>query len=292
MAIDSSDLPLVFQSADRSSIAAQSHFLTAVAVRLIGLVAAGAFGIVTWKTSRESADWAGIAAAICFVATIIVEIYLLKARPERTWYEGRAAAESIKTLSWRYAVGGQPFNIGSRPEIETEALFLKQLESVIDVLKGITIVPPSSAGEQISAPMRKLRISSLDDRKQAYESDRVEEQQKWYLGKAALSWTLVILGSEIAGVTAAIMKATGIIEGDFLIFAGAAIAAMTAWLETKQYQNLSTAYAITAIELASIRTKIRWQTNENDWAQFVNDAEEAFSREHTLWKASRGIQSI
>jgi hypothetical protein len=60
------------------------------------------------------------------------------------------------------------------------------------------------------------------------------------------------------------------------------VAAMTAWLETKQYQMLATAYAVTSIELASVRTKIAWQQNEGDWAKFVSDAEEAFSREHTL----------
>jgi hypothetical protein len=45
---------------------------------------------------------------------------------------------------------------------------------------------------------------------------------------------------------------------------------------------LATAYAVTSIELASVRTKIAWQQNEGDWAKFVSDAEEAFSREHTL----------
>jgi hypothetical protein len=63
-------------------------------------------------------------------------------------------------------------------------------------------------------------------------------------------------------------------------------------LQTKQYRALATAYGITALELASVRTKVQWQQNDNDWAKFVNDAEEAFSREHTLWKASRGVRSI
>jgi hypothetical protein len=82
------------------------------------------------------------------------------------------------------------------------------------------------------------------------------------------------------------------VEGDLLIFFGAVVAAMAAWLQTKQYRALATAYGITALELASVRTQVQWQQNDNDWAKFVNDAEEAFSREHTLWKASRGVRSI
>jgi hypothetical protein len=70
------------------------------------------------------------------------------------------------------------------------------------------------------------------------------------------------------------------------------VAAMTAWLQTKQHRTLATAYAITALELASVRTRIAHQATEADWATFVSDAEEAFSREHTLWKASRGVRSI
>jgi hypothetical protein len=127
---------------------------------------------------------------------------------------------------------------------------------------------------------------------------RVAQQQEWYQRKAkwndtlAIRWTLAVLFSEIIGIIAAITKAVGLIDGDVLIFVGAIVGAMTSWLQTKQHRTLATAYSITALELASVRTKIKWQTNQDDWAKFVNDAEEAFSREHTLWKASRGVQSI
>ena len=127
---------------------------------------------------------------------------------------------------------------------------------------------------------------------------RVAEQQQWYLRKAAwnatraLRWTVTILVLEIIGVIAAVMKAVGILEGDVLIFVGAVVACTSAWLQAKQHETLATAYAVTAIELASVRTKITLQTTEDDWAKFVSEAEEAFSREHTLWKASRGVRSI
>jgi hypothetical protein len=101
-----------------------------------------------------------------------------------------------------------------------------------------------------------------------------------------------VLVAEVVGVVAAVTKAVGFIDGDILIFAGAVVGAMTSWLQTKQHRTLATAYTVTALELGSVRTKIEWQKNENDWSKFVNDAEEAFSREHTLWKASRGVQSI
>jgi hypothetical protein len=296
--LEDRDLPPIFHAADTSSVVAQERFITAVAIRLVGIVAAGMFGLATWKAGKAPTDWAGVIAALCFFSAVIVEIYLQRLRPERTWYEGRAAAESVKTLSWRYSVGGEPFNISTRSEKETEALFLRQLDSVIDELRELNISPPSSAGSQITEPMRRLRSKSLDERKHEYETNRVAQQQEWYQRKAnwnarrAWGWTVAMLIVEITGVVAALMKAVGSVDGDLLIFVGAVVAAMTAWLQTKQHQTLATAYAVTAIELASVRTRIGWQTNENDWARFVSDAEEAFSREHTLWKASRGVGSI
>lgn len=173
-------LPPVFRAADQSSVMSQTRYLIAVAVRLISLGAAGGFGLATWKVCGKPTDWAGVLATVCFFLSVIVEIYLLKARPERTWYEGRAAAESVKTLSWRYSVGGEPFNIGTRPETESEALFLSQLNAVLEVLKDLNISPPSSAEPQITEQMRQLRSEPLDARKRVYEIERVANQQEWY----------------------------------------------------------------------------------------------------------------
>jgi hypothetical protein len=68
---------------------------------------------------------------------------------------------------------------------------------------------------------------------------------------------------------------------------------MTGWLEYfteglgAQMRDVQT-----ALELASVRSKTAAQNSEVECAKFVSDAEEAFSREHTLWKASRGFGSI
>jgi conflict system pore-forming effector with SLATT domain len=40
-------------------------------------------------------------------------------------------------------------------------------------------------------------------------------------------------------------------------------------------------------ELSTISGQVDLTTTEEDWAHFVDQAEEAISREHTLWRASR-----
>lgn len=295
--LSDADLPPLYHAADRSSLEAQKSFLWATRLRLLGILGAAFFGLFVWKYGSSPVSWAGVLAAASFFMALVIEAYLYQSKPERTWYEARAAAESVKTLSWRYAVGGEPFNIGA-PEVQVADLFLDRLTGLFEVVKHLDLVPPDSTTEQITPHMRNVRASSLTDRKSVYEQGRVENQQTWYQRKAAWNkataagWTKVMLATEIVGVVCAILKAVGTIEGDVLSFTGAIVAAITAWFQTKQYRTLATAYAVTALELASVRSKIANQNSEADWAKFVSDAEEAFSREHTLWKASRGVRSI
>jgi len=292
------DLPPLFHAADGSSLHAQTLFLWTTRLRLTGLIGAAFFGLFVWKGGASPVDWAGVCATCCFLIVLVVEGYILQAKPERTWYEGRAAAESVKTLSWRYAVGGEPFDIGQLPESKVENLFLDQLQSLFDVIRELDLVPPASSGQQITAAMHQVRALSLRERKKLYEKARVEDQQTWYQREAgwnrrrAHAWTAGMLAVEVAGVTCSVLKAVGSVEGDWLTFAGTVVAAMTAWMQSKQHRTLAVAYTVTALELASVRSKIEQQENEADWARFVDDAEEAFSREHTLWKASRGVRSI
>lgn len=297
MTLSDSDLPPLYQASDQSSKEAQSHFLWATRLRLYGLAGAALFGLFTWKCGSSPVDWSGVFAASCFVVALIVEGFLYRAKPERTWYEARAAAESVKTLSWRYAVGGEPFNVGANEANQVDDLFLARLMSLFEVIKDLDLVAPTTSQGQITNRMREVRTSPLAQRKDIYEHGRVEDQQNWYKAKANWNkrrsnrWTWTMLAIEIAGVVFGILKATGVIEGDFLTLSGVVLATATAWIQTKQYRTLATAYTVTALELASVRSKIANQHTEAEWAKFVNDAEEAFSREHTLWKASRGVQS-
>jgi hypothetical protein len=298
MTLSDRNLPPLYHAADKSSTEAQTRFLWATRVRLFGLLGAASFGLFTWRFGASPVDWSGVLAASCFAVVLVVEGFLYRNKPERTWYEGRAAAESVRTLSWRYAVGGEPFNLAPDAELRVADLFLEQLRSLFEVIRDLDLVAPTSSEAQITRQMRDVRVSPLDERKDVYEHGRVADQQNWYQAKATSNkrqagrWTLAMLAIEIVGVLFGILKAVGTINGDLLTFSGVIVATMTAWLQTKQYRTLATAYTVTALELASVRSKIPNQRTEAEWAKFVSDAEEAFSREHTLWKASRGVRSI
>ena len=240
-------------------------------------------------------DIAGVLAAVALFIAIMGEVYLLSVRPEKGWYEGRAAAESVKTLSWRYAVGGAPFSI-SMQQNDADRLFLQGLQETLQTLARATnIEAPGSGGHQIREEMRSVRQLELAERRRIYERDRIREQQGWYASKGAwnqrraTAWGIALIVLEGLAIGGAAVKAASISPVNLLGVGGAAIAGATAWLHVKQHQNLASAYAIAAHELSLISSTIESQVEEANWAQFVDQAEDAISREHTLWKASRGI---
>ncbi len=292
MALTDDDLPALFRAADQNSLDAQQRFLLSLRVQLGLLVGAAIGGALTWRLGSSQADWAGIAAAVAFVLAALLRIDLLRSRPERTWYDGRAAAESAKTLAWRYGVGGEPFRPDVLGDPEADRLFIARLNDILKDLRGIHLVPAGGTGDQITPAMKDLRKSLLDDRKHAYETGRIEDQQAWYAKKArwneqrARAWNGLMLGLEAIGVVGAILKATATIEADILGITGAAVAGAAAWLQAKQHLNLASAYSVASQELASIKALVDQPSTDEEWARFVDQAEEAISREHTLWRAS------
>lgn len=70
------------------------------------LIAAAALGVFNWHVN--GVDIGAAASVVAFCTAVVAEVYLLKERPDRTWYEGRAVAESAKTPTWRYMAAWQP----------------------------------------------------------------------------------------------------------------------------------------------------------------------------------------
>jgi hypothetical protein len=283
---------MLFRSADATAIAAQRQYLLAIRVRLYLLVAAAAAGAVS--VAAGGVDWSSLAGAVALVAAALTELYLVRDRPEQRWYEGRAAAESAKTLGWRYAVGAEPFGIEALSGRDADRLLVRRLGELLTDLDDLATEPVQGADEQITPAMRAVRAAPLPVRRAVYERWRIGEELAWYRAKSAWNQhrahrlTLAVLAFEVAGAVGGLLRVAGI-RVDLLGVAAAGAAALGLWLQTRQHQVLAHAYAVTAQELSSIRSLIQWQDTEPEWTGFVDDAEAAISREHTLWRAKRGL---
>lgn len=288
------DFPALHLVAEASSREAQKSFKRLTFARLFSLVAATAIGV--WAVAGTASRLIGIVAALLFLAALLLELYLWRLRPEQTWYEARAAAESAKTLGWRYAVGGEPFGKSSGSDVN--AILHEQLHAVLGVLKNLDLSAEIGSGKAITDWMQDVRSAPLDARKAIYEEHRVRDQQSWYARRAKShksrldGWTWALFSAEAAGLIGAALKISGVEEVDLLGLAAAVAASIAAWIQTNQYRTLHSAYVVTALELATLRDTVLEPSTEEEWSRFVEEAEKAFSREHTLWKASRGVQSL
>jgi hypothetical protein len=285
------DFPALYRSADRESERAQRSYLRSLRVRLGALLIAAFGGALTFTTAGGFQVGGGLA-FLAFACALGAELFLATTSPLTTWYEGRAAAESAKTLAWRYMVRAEPFEVDA-PDVDKQ--FLAQTYSLLQDLRSISLGTAEPSAHQITDKMRQVRALDFNQRRQIYLTDRIADQQRWYSEKArwndrrARGWVLVSIVLETAGLIGGALTAFGWISFDLLGFLAAAAGGAAAWIEAKQHRNLATAYGIASQELASIATELPKLDSEERWAAFVGQAEEAISREHTLWRASRGL---
>lgn len=282
-----SDYPALYQSSSDLSANSQSAFFRALSANLLFLVLAALISIVNSPCAE-----AAIVQAIVLTLSLFSTIYLFFLRPERHWYSGRAVAESIKTITWRFITRAEPFHDEDEMAEQKFGLKLKQIvEQNTDVAKRLTTHLDEL---QITPKMRAYRQLDLQNRRQLYLDSRIVDQQSWYAKKAAFNdkkvkqfFALLILTNVLA-ICFAIIKVryptAGYWPTDVLVTVAASI---LSWIQAKRFQELSASYALTAHEISLIREQAARSMNEGDFSEFVGNAENAFSREHTQWIARR-----
>ncbi|HEV7648061.1 MAG TPA: DUF4231 domain-containing protein [Actinophytocola sp.] len=294
LGLPESDLPGLFDAADKASLAGQRDYVRTVRLRLVLTVFVAATGIVTWHVGDRGVDLAAIGTALGLAVITLTELSLRSSRPEERWYDGRALAESAKSLAWRYSVGGVPF-ARQTDDHATKQRFVDQLSRLLKEAPTTSIKPAQRPA--ISSAMEELRAGDLASRKAAYLRFRIIDQQEWYGHKAshnekrASRWRMTLLIIEVVGLVAALAKAAGYVNIDLAGVSAAVIAAGTAWMNLRQHTTLARAYTFAANELAIARDRLELATDEDAWAAEVADSEEAVSREHKMWRASRSRPS-
>ena len=283
----------IFTMADQASLSGQRRQLRMLRFEL-GTVLVGAFlGAIDDRTPR-------IISAVAFVMAIVMRATRASNNPIADWHQGRAAAESVKTLCWRYAVCANPFG-REIDDAEVDREFVQRLDDIMADLSGLHVLPPSEmADEQVTTWMRESRARPLTERQDLYKVERIDDQRHWYTAKAreaavkSQRWGLTVLLMECAGAAMAVVSLGNMSgfgpfgPGTLLGVIAALIAAATAWTQAKQFSNLAAAYTIAHQELTSIRGLLsRPMEDEAQWSSFVDSAEGAISREHTMWRAAR-----
>lgn len=280
-------LPDLWRAADQRSGRGQRRTRVLVAGRISGAVLAAAGGAISLgDAGSQITPWI-IAAG--FTLAAVCELLGLTLRPEAAWYDCRALAESVKSASWRYAVGSDPFPCSMDGD-EAARLYVRRCSESIDGLRRVDRAGWPRAA--VTTQMQELRASAFEVRRRAYISSRTEVQRAWYSRKASWNrhWALGLRCALLAGEGAAVVWAvTRISTGwpsDVAGLMGALIAAGAAWLGFRQYDDRSAAYALADRELQRQLDELP-HASEVRWSKVAAAAEEAISREHSMWVSSR-----
>ncbi|MFI5956044.1 DUF4231 domain-containing protein [Cryptosporangium sp. NPDC051539] len=272
------DLPAPFAVADAASLRGQTLTQAGTAARLGGALLAAAGGAAGLTAGRF--DLVGVVAAIGFAVALGGELLLLVRHPERDWYHGRAVAESLRTLGWKYAVGGAPFD--AEPPGE---LLDARVGAAIGAGRGELAVPFTAPAA--TTAMEAIRALPFAERRERYARDRIGVQLGWYTSKAAANrrgarwWRVGLIGGEAVALGLVLL-----LPSHWAGVLAVAVVAAASWAGVKRYEELAAAYTVTAAELGLVAETVRGAT-EAGWARVVSDAEQAISREHTLWLAAR-----
>ncbi|NJA89730.1 DUF4231 domain-containing protein [Rhodocyclus tenuis] len=281
------DYPALYQSASDLSQRAQNAFYRAFLSHMGLLAIASAISVI--NSSRPDV---AILQAIVLIGALGCAIYLYLVRPDRHWYSGRAVAESIKTITWRYVSKSEPFN--GEDVIDSHNFGLK-LKAIVEQNKDIAgLLTTHLDGVQISREMNRLRQASAMERLEYYKLNRIVDQQSWYASKASANRRLTnrffialiaTIGVAIFFSIARVMFPTAPFwPTDFFVTVAAAL---LSWIQAKRFQELSASYALAAHEISLIRQQASSPMSDEELSKFVGDAENAFSREHTQWVARK-----
>lgn len=281
------NLPSLFTATDEYSQKWQKRFLRAQKGQLALLILAALGGSTSWVLCK-SFELSAFITMLSLLGAVFIRLYLVTNTPEKKWYNGRAAAESIKTLSWKFVSGATPFEKTKR-DSDVQRLFLSRVSEILATVP--TLDQPSVGARQLTKSMKDERKKSFKDRKSYYIANRIEDQITWYNNKSTFNskrsslWGGSLLVVEIFAIILAILRFANIIELDLAGVTATVVAAGISWIQSKQYETLSQSYAVTAQELARVGSLLD-STGQRDWPTNVEQAEEAISREHTLWLAS------
>lgn len=289
-----SDYPGLYQASDSASKKAQSNYVFIIAINLILMIIAAGISIYDYK-SVGSKFAIYVIVGITLLGALILTIITLTKKYEDVWYQGRALAESVKTLTWRYIMCSELFEI-TLNEGDVQQKFLSRLMDLSKEFSKLNSVMDAKLLNlsPISSLMGEIRNLPISDRKSYYVENRIEDQRNWYAKKAKFNkrkynlwFGIIIFSQSFSLVFIAYLlvcpDSKWNMVGLFTTFASAALS----WLQLKQHQELRQAYTTATFELTYIAELAKQVQNNDDLSKFVLDSENAISREHTLWLAQR-----
>lgn len=294
----SSEYPEIFAESDLCAIDNQKKYYRLFRLK-IGLLIAVSF--VTSVSGSRALEFAGlgIVIAVVLLALMVLTAIIELRRFDRTWFSGRAIAETIKKESWLLMMKAKPYDTTVTEAAAVNA-FLANLRKVLDSQSQISseLSAHLQGSHQITETMKGIRSGNVAERLNSYITHRVHNQCLWYARESklnrdlesrwfVLTWILQFLAVSLAFVVFLsnnpILNPVGILT--------TAAAALISWMSVRSYRELSQSYGLIKQELSLLEEQARQlpPQTEKELDEFVQEVERTISREHTIWLSRRMI---
>ncbi len=284
--------PALYAADYAASLAGQQGYKWLVVADLGLLGTAAAISLANQVFPRLGENWSLVIAA-ALLAVAFVAKYVNRHRGyDAQWFDGRAVAETVKSATWRYAMGARPFVGSDKADAAFVALLRETIQARASLMPHLHHLPAN--GRQMPKGLDEIRAAPLEMRRTMYLAQRLQNQAAWYASKAeansrsASRWFWAGMAAQLAALVVAIalivMPDAPDVVAVFTTFA----AAIAAWTQFRRHDELSKSYSLAAHELAFLRAEVEDAASERTFRKAVDDTESAISREHTMWMAKRG----
>jgi hypothetical protein len=295
--------PTLFTIADKASQDAQRLFLRLVAADLFFLIVGTILSSISLcgGAPAGSINWPRVIATgmgVTFGISLCLTILLRTKKYERVWYGGRALAEAVRTMTWRYMTCAEPYTADLTPAA-ADGKFAEALAALITTRREaalVTGVEMGSGRREITEDMRRARQLDTVARRQFYVKDRLEDQVGWYGRRARLyqkredAWFMLIMLAQFMAFVSALIYVQWYdrLPLNIISIFAALATVLFSWLQIKQYQELAQSYSLTAHQLdALLSGKAPHINTDAELSAFVIQVETIMGREHELWEIKR-----
>jgi len=299
--------PALYRSADELSTTGQRAHLGANRWLLLLLMAGSFVAAVSpaaelFRTASAVDD--GLAAPIqkllagTAVAVTALSLWLSAAlrgaKHAEAWHDGRALAESVKSITWKYMMKAEPYGPALSAQ-EADEVFCDDLRKLLEEARTRALPNAGAAGEQISSQMREVRSHDIPSKLALYLDARIKDQRDWYSSRStshsasASRWSATAIGANALALICGIASISWVSANAAMGIAATAASCCVAWTQLQRSADLAHAYACTSHEIGLLAPRASRVVSADQLARFVGDCEAAFSREHTMWRARRKI---
>lgn len=284
-------MPTLVGASDDASRRGQRLYVGLFFGQLLCTVAVPAILAYPFTDDLAKRAQAGCAAS-AFVVGVVIAATLRQRSFERIWYQGRAAAESMKSMAWKYAMRAEPY-----AGLDASEVYRRDMAKQVGAGKLVAFSGSAMTDEVITPEMSALRQRALTDRMDVYLRERIQDQVSWYV-KRGRQWKgfetalfFAVLALQMLGAAYMIARAVvPTLPSALASVLSAGASALLAWGAMRHCGEIAEAYGQAVVDLALARARASAVGDEPGFAAFVSDAENAISREHTTWLARREVR--